>query len=147
MTTSASTPARIGYSGKSLAAKLGLAPGMRVRTLEAPADYWSLAEFDPAQVHQTARGGGLDFVHLFVTRAAVLAKRLPALSRAIRPGGMIWISWPKRSAGTDTDLTEDGIRACALPLGLVDVKVCAVDATWSGLKLVWRLERRKELTS
>jgi hypothetical protein len=82
------------------------------------------------------------FVHLFVRTAAELDRRLPVLDRALEDDGMIWISWPRKSSGLATDLTEDGIRRAALPLGLVDVKVCAVDATWSGLKLVRRVEHR-----
>jgi hypothetical protein len=82
------------------------------------------------------------FVHLFVRNAAELERRLPALDRALADDGMIWISWPKKSSGLATDLTEDGIRRAALLLGLVDVKVCAVDEVWSGLKVVRRLRER-----
>lgn len=80
--------------------------------------------------------------HIFETRAAVLGKPLPTLIKLIAPDGVIWVSWPKKAAKVETDITEDVIRDVALPLGLVDVKVCAIDETWSGLKLVIRKERR-----
>ena len=133
---------RSGYSGKSLAAKLGLKPGMRVRLAGEPADYWRLCEFDGASVVVAPRGTSLDFVHAFFMDRASFARALPGLADAIAPDGMIWISWRKKSVAPDSDLDENAVRAVALPLGLVDVKVCAVDATWSGLKLVWRRERR-----
>ncbi|MET0127586.1 MAG: hypothetical protein ABW249_03290 [Solirubrobacterales bacterium] len=84
----------------------------------------------------------LDVCVAFFTRRAELARRLPALGRAIHPAGGLWIAWPKRSSGVETDITEDVVRELALPDGLVDNKVCAIDETWSGLRLVWRLERR-----
>ena len=83
-----------------------------------------------------------DLAHIFETRHAQLAKKLPALIKAIAPDGAIWVSWPKKSSKVATDITEDVIRTVALPLGLVDVKVCAVNDVWSGLKLVIRRERR-----
>jgi hypothetical protein len=84
----------------------------------------------------------MGFVHLFATRAAALGRRLETLRGTVAPGAVIWVSWPKRSSGASTDLTENAIRALALPLGLVDIKVCAVDAAWSGLKLMIRKEER-----
>jgi hypothetical protein len=87
-------------------------------------------------------GGSLDLVIVFVTRRAELAKRVDALKRAIAPDGMVWVAWPKRASGVETDMTEDVVRDVVLPTGLVDVKVCAIDATWSGLKLVIRKELR-----
>lgn len=95
----------------------------------------------PVQIRTSARGN-LDVVVFFTRRRAELARRLPALGRAIYPAGGIWVAWPKRSSGLDTDMTEDVVRELALPLGLVDNKVCAVDETWSGLRVVWRKERR-----
>jgi len=133
---------RSGYSGKSLATKLGLKPGMRVRLLREPPGYWPLCEFDPATVALSKSGKALDFVHAFCDDRATLARALPGLAAAIAPDGMIWISWRKKSVAPTGDLDENGVRELALPLGLVDIKVCAVDATWSGLKLVWRRERR-----
>jgi hypothetical protein len=87
-------------------------------------------------------GARTDLMHLFVTRAAALARPLPRARRAMRADAVIWVSWPKRSSEVATDLSENDVRAFALPLGLVDVKVCAVDETWSGLKLVLRLSER-----
>jgi hypothetical protein len=83
------------------------------------------------------------FVHIFIKKRNDLAKRLPVLRNKILDTGTIWVSWPKRSAGVPTDVTEDVVRAVALPLGFVDVKVCAVDETWSGLKLMVRRTNRK----
>ena len=87
--------------------------------------------------------GPLDAVHVFAVERAKLKRALPRLLKRLSPAGMIWISWPKKAAKVDTDITEDVVRADALPLGLVDVKVCAIDDTWSGLKLVIRKELRK----
>ncbi|WP_342343804.1 DUF3052 domain-containing protein [Chthonobacter albigriseus] len=83
-----------------------------------------------------------DVIHAFTTRRADMDAGLPGMMAALKPGGMVWVSWPKKAAKVETDVTEDVVRAVALPLGLVDVKVCAVDATWSGLKLVIRKDRR-----
>ena len=133
-----------GYSARSLADKLGIKPGTVVTALAAPPAYIELLQPCPADVTFVDRlGKGARFVHCFVTRRAELEKELPRLSRSLMDDGTIWISWPKKAAGTDTDLTEDVIRAIALPLGLVDVKVCAVDHLWSGLKLVRRRSNRK----
>lgn len=88
-------------------------------------------------VRKVARGP-LPIIQYFVTRRSRLEARLPALLRALAPGGSLWVSWPKQASGVSTDLTEDVVRAVALPRGLVDVKVCAIDGTWSGLKLVRR---------
>jgi len=110
----------------------------------------------PASVAEEIRAGGADpmllgepeqglqMAHLFVTSRRDLAKALAQVWPLLAPDGMVWVSWPKKSSGVKTDVTEDAIRSEALPLGLVDVKVCAVDETWSGLKLVIRKERRAE---
>jgi hypothetical protein len=133
-----------GYSGTPLAAKLGFKPGLRIAALGAPKGYLDLLAPLPDGVAISTRASArLDGVHLFSDRRAALAKSLPALMRAIAPDGFLWVSWPKKTSGVPTDVTEDVIRELALPLGLVDVKVCAVDATWSGLKLVIRKELRK----
>jgi hypothetical protein len=132
-----------GYSGTPLSRKLGLKPGFRVKTFGAPADYARRLAPIPAGVTiSTAAKAPVDLWHLFVRSRRELARRLPRCLRQIRPPGMIWVSWPKKSSGVASDLTEDVVREIALPLGLVDVKVCAVDETWSGLKLVIRLEHR-----
>lgn len=88
----------------------------------------------------------VELVHLFVTKQATLARTLVSLRRQLRDDLPVWVSWPKRTSGVATDVTEDVIRACALPLGFVDIKVCAVDATWSGLKLVVRKELRSAVS-
>ena len=132
-----------GYSGTPLVKKLGLRPGQRIRLINPPDDY--AATLDPMPdgiVIAPSTRGRLDVVHLFTASRAELERRIPALRKAIDPDGMIWVSWPKKSSGVVSDVTEDVIRAIALPTGLVDVKVCAVDATWSGLKLVIRRELR-----
>jgi hypothetical protein len=132
-----------GYSSTPLAKKLGIKPGFAIATPGAPGDYRRLVADLPADVviAATARKN-LDLVHLFVVARSDLAKRLPVLVRAIKRDGTIWVSWPKRASKVETDITEDIVRAVALPLGLVDVKVCAVDEIWSGLKLVIRVENR-----
>lgn len=140
-----------GYSGTPLPKKLGLKDGQRAAFLGLPADLHWLTESVGftflAEADRLQRGAGpLDVIHAFFTRAADLAKALPHLMATIEPDGMIWISWPKRSSGRSTDITEDTIREHALPIGLVDIKVCAVDETWSGLKLVIRKELRHKRT-
>jgi hypothetical protein len=135
------TPA--GYSGTPLAKKLGIKVGSLVLAVNPPAHYLELVAPLPAGVVLASRlTGRTDIVHVFSTRRADLAARLRSLVRTMRAGAAIWVSWPKKSAGVPTDITEDVIREVALPLGLVDIKVCAVDGTWSGLKLVIRKENR-----
>lgn len=128
-----------GYAGTPLAKKLGIGAGSRVRLLHAPAelDAWLAplpegVQFEPSLSEKT------DLVHLFATRETELARELTLLRERLRPDAAVWVSWPKRAAKVDTDLTEDRIRAVALPMGFVDVKVCAVSEVWSGLKLVVR---------
>ena len=131
-----------GYSGKPLWSKLGLRPGLRVRLIDAPDDYWQLAGFAPDSLTCVSPRATFEFGHAFVTTRAQLTRVLAAASQRLDAGGMLWISWPKKSSGVTTELTEDTLRELALPIGLVDVKVCAVTDVWSGLKLVWRRERR-----
>lgn len=133
-----------GYSPRPLVAKLGIKPGTKVVLLSAPSGYVTTLGQLPAgaKVSRTARGPQ-SFIHMFTRTLADLTKRLPTLNRALKDDGMIWISWPKKASGVASDVTEDTVRDVALPLGLVDVKVCAVDDTWSGLKLVRRLAHRK----
>ena len=135
--------AAVGYSGKPLSQKLGLKPGLRVRLLHTPPEYWDWCEFDAASIDLVAaRARNLDFVHLFATSRDELRRDLARLAPALADTGMLWISWPKKSARLATDISEGTLRELALPLGLVDVKVCAVTATWSGLKFVRRVELR-----
>ena len=133
-----------GYSGTPLAKKLGIRAHARLFVRAAPDNYRELLAPLPEGVHSVRRiDARTDLIHLFATRAAPLARALTAARRAMRVDAVIWVSWPKRASGVDTDISENGIRALALPLGLVDVKVCAVDDTWSGLKLVLRKSERR----
>ncbi len=128
-----------GYSGTPLAKKLGIKPGYRIKTTAAPPDYADLVAPLPAGASIASNlEAPVDIWHLFARSRAELETRLPECIDAIHPAGALWLSWPKKASGIATDLTEDGIRELALPLGLVDVKVCAIDATWSALKLVIR---------
>jgi len=139
----ASNTATAGYSGTPLWQKLGLKPGLRVALADAPDDYWTLCGFDPVAVTVVAARGRVDFAHAFVQSRAQLAKQVGVFVKRLEPAGALWISWPKKTSGVASDLSEGVLRELALPLGLVDIKVCAVDATWSGLKLVWRKSVRK----
>ena len=132
-----------GYSRRSLVEKLGIRSGSRIAILNAPRGFRRTLGGLPAgvSVRATARGP-LPFIHFFTDRARVLQSKFPALARALTPSGTLWISWPKKSAGVPTDLTEDVVRDIGLRTGLVDVKVCAVDEIWSGLKFVRRLKDR-----
>lgn len=133
-----------GYSGTPLAQKLGIKPGMIVVAIDAPENYRKLLEPIPSGVNFATRPvGNTKLVHLFATRRSELARQLSILRGKIAQDAAVWISWPKKSSGVVTDITEDVIRAVALPLGFVDIKVCAVDETWSGLKLMIRRENRK----
>jgi hypothetical protein len=128
-----------GYSGTPLPRKLGITPGMTVALLDAPATFGATLGELPEDVKITRRLGGYrDIVVVFVSQRDTLSHRLADLRAAIAPAGMIWVAWPKRASKIDTDMTEDVVREVALPTGLVDVKVCAIDETWSGLKLVIR---------
>jgi hypothetical protein len=132
-----------GYSGTPLAWKLSLKDGMRVRWDGMPE---SVAEEIAAEGLQFELLGEanapIDAAHVFVTERADLEAKLHQLMPLLEPAGMIWVSWPKKAAKVATDITEDVIREICLPMGLVDVKVCAVDAIWSGLKLVVRRQIR-----
>ena len=132
-----------GYSGTPLAQKLGIKPGSNVFVDGAPMAYEQLLHPMPDNVHvQPAIDASTDVVHLFSTSKAELAAALKRSLRQLRPDAALWVSWPKKASKVPTDITEDAIRELALPLGLVDIKVCAVDAVWSGLKLVLRKEHR-----
>ena len=129
----------VGYSGTPLAKKLGFAPDVSVVLLDAPPNLSELLGDLPSGVKVSRRlTHGADIVLIFVEYAADLSRKVLALKSAVAPDGMVWVAWPKRASKMPTDLTEDVIRDIVLPTGLVDVKVCAIDATWSGLKLVIR---------
>ena len=132
-----------GYSQRSLVEKLGIKPGAPIVIINAPRGYrGTLGKLPPGvRVASTPRGQ-VAFIHFFTKARAELEQRLPILLRALEPAGALWVSWPKQASGVPTDITEDVVRAVALPSGLVDVKVAAVDDVWSGLKLVRRLKNR-----
>lgn len=133
-----------GYSGTPLAKKLGLKPGMKVLVINPPQDYSALlGEMPPGLIVKCSLPPPLEAVHLFATLRIDLEKYLQLWRSQLADAGMIWVSWPKKSSRRPTDITEDVIRSIALPLGFVDIKVCAVDEVWSGLKLVIRREERK----
>ena len=133
-----------GYSGTPLAVKLGIKPGFRIKAKNAPKNYPALLGPLPDETSISTRfRDKIDLFHLFTKSRSELSKQLRNCMSQIRQDGMIWVSWPKKSSGVESDVTEDTIREIALPLGLVDVKVCAVDETWSGLKLVIRKRNRK----
>ena len=132
-----------GYSGKPLVQKLGLKSGSIFAVLGAPRGYArTLGKLPSGVTHRTSAVGPLDFIQFFTSEKQELERRFAALARALAPAGMLWISWPKRSSGVATDLTEDVIRVIGLAHGLVDVKVAAVDDVWSGLKFVRRVKDR-----
>lgn len=133
----------VGYSGTPLIAKLGLKNGFRARIINAPDHYWALLGPLPLSVTLVDDDtSGLDFIHAFTTRRDDLDAALPALQSQLAQRGMLWISWPKAAAKMATDLSENIVREIGLRSGLVDVKVCAVDARWSGLKFVRRVKDR-----
>jgi hypothetical protein len=132
-----------GYSGKPLSQKLGLKPGFRIFADGAPADYRKIVGEWPEGARMVARAAApLDVVHVFAAEAKGLVAKLTRYRDAIAPDGMIWVSWPKKASGVATDLSDVVVRDLALPLGLVDIKVCAIDETWSGLKFVIQKRQR-----
>ncbi len=133
-----------GYSGTPLYKKLGIKPGHRVYVFNPPADYLDLIAPASESITLLKRmGKNLDMIHFFSKSRSQLSGKIQTCMQRIHQNGMIWISWPKKASRVPTDITEDVIREIILPLGLVDVKVCAVDQVWSGLKLVIRKELRK----
>jgi hypothetical protein len=134
-----------GYSKTPLAQKLGIKSGAKVAALNAPPGYRKLLAPLPANVSFTDKTtAGENFVHLFVTERRILEAELKRLRKLLDDAGVLWISWPKKSSGMASDITEDVIREVCLPLEFVDIKVCAVDETWSGLKLMIRRENRRK---
>jgi hypothetical protein len=135
--------ATVGYSGTPLAKKLGIKESSHVLLIGAPRELASLLEPLPAGVvFESKVGPHVDIAHVFVTRKEELAKHLGTLRQKLKPEAALWVSWPKKAAKLATTVTEDTIRELALPIGFVDVKVCAVSDVWSGLKLVVRKELR-----
>jgi hypothetical protein len=132
-----------GYSGTRLPKKLGIPLMGRVLIVGAPEHFMELiAPLPPGVTVATRASGEHAYIHLFAKERKRLAAELARLMPYLRKDGMLWISWPKKASKVETDVTEDVVREVALPMGLVDVKVCAVDEVWSGLKLVYRLKNR-----
>jgi hypothetical protein len=133
----------VGYSGTPLPKKLGIQAGTRLFVVGAPGHYRKLIDPIPKEARIVSTlDDAVDVVHVFATRRQDLSRFLTGALEKLRRDAPIWVSWPKKSAKVATDITEDVIREIALPLGLVDIKVCAVDETWSGLKLVIRKQNR-----
>jgi hypothetical protein len=135
-----------GYSGTPLAKKLGIKEGFKIRLVDQPDYYFDLFTDLPQPLSlMKDKKTKKNLIHYFTKSAAALRKDIVALRNEIEPNGMIWISWPKKASKITTDITEDTIRELALKNGLVDIKVCAVDETWSGLKLVIPVKDRSKL--
>ena len=130
-----------GYSGRPLFKKLGIKEGSRWLVVHPPENYLEILGPDYPSVFE-AEEPPFDGVHIFASTRAILEEEVNRFKDLIEKDGMIWISWYKRASKIETDVTEDVVRAIVLPLGLVDIKVCAVDDLWSGLKVVWRKELR-----
>jgi hypothetical protein len=133
-----------GYSKRSLVEKLGIRPGFRIAFLSAPQDYPKILGPLPQNVEiKKQLVGPLDLVHAFCKQRQILGTDFSRWKQSLAPDGMLWVSWPKQSSGVSTDLNENIVREVGLKNGLVDIKVCAVDETWSGLKFVYRVKDRK----
>lgn len=133
-----------GYSGTPMAKKLGIKAGFHIALINAPDHYFQLFTDLPQDLHISNEiSSGHDLIHLFVKDKQAYLSRLPVIKDQIKQNGMVWVSWPKKASKIVTDITENIIRTEALRNGLVDVKVCAVDRVWSGLKLVIRVKDRK----
>jgi len=135
-----------GYSGTPLIKKLGIKPGFCLTFVNAPPDFVRALDLPPETIVQSPGAHQpLDFVLLFVKSQEELATKFPLSAARLKPAGMLWVSWPKKSSGVESDLTENVVRDIGLSAGLVDIKVCAVDDVWSGLKFVFRLKDRPKL--
>ena len=134
-----------GYSGTPLPKKLGIKPNQRIALVNAPTDFAKVLGRLPENAAIVKRlDGPLDLILLFVDREQTLAKQFPILASKLQSNGMIWVAWPKKSSGVATDLVFEKVQRIGLDSGLVDVKICAVDDVWSGLKFVIRLKDRKK---
>ena len=131
-----------GYSGTPLAKKLGLVAGFAIKLVNPPPYYRSLFAPWPEGLEERVDGAPKDFIHLFAANRADLTDAVPALKGEMKPNAAFWVSWPKKASAIKADFGENDIRALALANGLVDIKVCAVDDTWSALKLVIPIKRR-----
>ncbi len=136
--------ASTGYSGTPLPKKLGINDGFTIKLINQPDYYFELFPFIPTNlVHEQNVQILKDFIHYFEKSKLDLEARLPSLKKEIKQNGMIWVSWPKKASKVETDITEDVIRNYALKIGLVDIKVCAINEIWSALKLVIPVKDRK----
>ena len=134
-----------GYSGTPLVKKLGIKPGSNIVFVNAPSDYADGLDL-PADASTNSRSSKpLDFAQLFVRSENELTKKFSQYAKRLNASGMLWVSWPKKSSGVSTDLSENIVRDIGLAAGLVDVKVCAVNEVWSGLKFVFRLRDRARM--
>ncbi|MBX2940734.1 MAG: DUF3052 domain-containing protein [Cyclobacteriaceae bacterium] len=133
-----------GYSGTPLIRKLGIKPGFSIRVISEPATYWDWISPLPEEIKviNRAKKEGADFIHLFAKEKKKFEKEFLKFKIELKKDGMLWVSWPKKSSKVESDLDENIIRSYGLANGLVDVKVCAVDEVWSGLKFVYRLKSR-----
>jgi hypothetical protein len=132
-----------GYSSTPLAKKLGIKAGSRIALVNAPRDFDQVLGDLPEEAQIVRRlASALDIILFFVLSERALARDFPKLAKRLLPNGMIWIAWPKKSSGVKTDLSFDNVQRIGLDAGLVDVKICAIDETWSGLKFVYRLKDR-----
>jgi hypothetical protein len=137
-----------GYSGTPLLKKLGIKPGFNVAFVNAPENFVKQLDLpSDVNVRSLAKARDLDFILVFVKSQKILTNVFAQYSLKIKPGGMFWVSWPKKTSGVQTDVTENIVRDIGLAAGLVDVKVCAIDEVWSGLKFVYRLKDRSALNS
>jgi len=138
-----------GYSGTPLLKKLGIKPGQAALLLNVPGHLTEINAFDAFSLVRKSlrnpRRRHFDYIHLFAKDRSKLAAMLPQITEALKADGMVWFSWPKKSSGINTDISGNVLRSEILPTGLVDVKVCAVDKTWSGLKFMFRKDLRSEL--
>jgi hypothetical protein len=131
-----------GYSGTPLVKKLGIKSGFNIAFLSAPPGYANELDLPPEVSINSRSRKPLDFAQLFVKSEKELKTKFPEYANRLNPSGMLWVSWPKKSSGVSTDLSENIVREIGLAAGLVDVKICAVDEVWSGLKFVVRLKDR-----
>jgi len=135
-----------GYSETPLVKKLGIKPGFEVAFVNAPVDFVKQLDLPPqVNLRSLWKSKDLDFILIFVKRHKILTTAFAQYSQKIKPNGMLWVLWPKKTSRVQTDLTENIVRDAGLAVGLVDVKVCAVDDVWSGLKFVYRLKDRARL--
>lgn len=134
-----------GYSGTPLVKKLGIKPGSNIIFVAAPSGYANELDLPPDVTVNSRSGKPLDFAQLFVKNEKELTTKFTAYARRLNASGMLWVSWPKKSAGVSTDLSENIVRRIGLAAGLVDVKICAVSEVWSGLKFVFRLRDRPQV--